>query len=1289
MGKSSARKSGAIQWTAQQLAAIRHDGSSVLVSAAAGAGKTEVLARHCAHLLTESKEPCGINELLVVTFTDASAAQMRQRIGRIIRELSEQRPEDNRLAQQAARVSTAAISTMHSFCQTVLRQNFARAKLDPQFKIADADQGALLKNSALAEVFEELYLDNGPAGETFRELVDIYGLGEDVRLSKLVIGLGDFLSSLVSPEQWCRRAEQWLEPAGNKLSPEMLKAYGELLTEQFRQRVGLCERNAQRIHILLELPELRDFEPGDYDKLVNFARTLEKLTKGWLELVKQVQKEEFDGLADGIGKLIIPRTLQSPRTTESQAKDAIERIKRLFREAAPVPSKETLLELCGAGLKDQIQALAGSLPYARMMMELASRLGKKYSQAKRAENLLDFTDLERKCLELLNDGDDAEVRPSQVAKELQERFRYVLVDEYQDINPLQNAILRLVSRELTDGADNLFAVGDLKQSIYRFRLAEPGVFQDRQRLLGAEQLGKVIDLQSNFRSRAGVINGVNLLFERLMQAEPAGIVYDEHASLKPGQKDYEKVDDPGKASFVGPAVEVHLLSQNGRGRTVTENQESESADGDAQLEQTQQEAVLVGKRIRHLMGMEKNADRMQVMDKDSETGRAILRPLAYRDIAILLRVTSRQAQVFAQVLRQMDIPVYADAETGYFAATEIQDMLALLEVLDNPLQDIPLAAVLRSPIGGFEADELAQIRLANRDVLFHEAVFELAETDSGDKLTRRLKEFCRRLIAWRKLVRDVPLAEAIWQIYQQSCYLHYVAGLAGGTGRQANLLKLYERARQFDTFTRTGLGRFLQFMRDLQERDTDLKLAPGVSEAQDVVRIMSVHKSKGLEFPVVIVPRLSRGFNYKDSHGNIIIDRQCYLGLHYVDRAGRTARATLGHRLAERNIKKHVLAEEMRLLYVAMTRAKEHLILVGSGRENELDPFLPDAGGEQVVGHARPEPFEVARGKSWLDWLIPALASLETGDLQFAGSVAHPKLSEGESTFVVSSYELGTFAEDIFAEDFGRHHRRDGLTLEKIAAMELPAEGIEPDEELSESLSMMERPYRYATLTQMPAAIAATERKRLFEAGADEELDAAGAVHVASETVLELPELAAVKTGTLSAAQIGSLNHLFMQKIDLAGACDVEGLSEQARKMADQGLFDSASAAELDIEGAAAFFATEPGQAMLAGPGCVYREIPFVLAVEPGEIIEGAQAEGLGDWPLLRGVIDALIVEDGAATIVDFKTDRVSGADVAARAEQYRWQLRMYGRAVKDILGVEVARKVLYFMKPRKLITIE
>ncbi|NIA07547.1 MAG: helicase-exonuclease AddAB subunit AddA, partial [Actinobacteria bacterium] len=1211
-----------------------------------------------------------------------------ERIGRIIRELSEREPGDNRLAQKAARVSTAAISTIHSFCQTVLRQNFARAKLDPQFKIADADQAMLLKNAALEEVFEELYLDGGPAGETFRELVQMYGSGEDNRLGKLVIRLHDFFSSLVSPEQWCKKARQWLEPVGDRPSPEMLKAYGELLVEHFKQRMSLCQSNAQKIRMLLEQPELRAFNPGDYDKLVSFTQTLERLTKGWLGLIEQVQKGAFDKLADGIERLIIPRTPQSPRPKDPQVKAAIEQIKKLFREAAPSPSKETLLELCATPLKDQARTLRSSLPYARMMIDLANRLDHRYGRAKQTENLLDFTDLERKCLELLNDGSGEELKPSIVARQLQEKYRYVLVDEYQDINPLQDAILRLVSRELTDGPGNLFAVGDLKQSIYRFRLAEPQVFQDRLRRLGAEQLGRVIDLQSNFRSRAGIINGVNLLFERLMQAEPAGIVYDEHASLKPGQKDYEKVRDPEKPAFSGAAVEVHLLTKRTSSRATTEDEEGESIEAAAQLEQTQQEAVLLGKRVRHLMGLEESAGRMQVMDKDPQTGRAILRPLAYRDIAILLRVTTRQAEVFAQVLRQMDIPVYADAETGYFAATEVQDVLALLEILDNPLQDIPLAAVLRSPIGGFEADELAQIRLVNKEGAFHQAVFELAEASDSDRLTKRLGEFCRRLRSWRKLVRDIPLAEAIWEIYQQSHYLYYVAGLPGGTGRQANLLKLHERARQFGTFTRTGLGRFLQFIRDLQKREADLKLAPGISEAEDVVRIMSVHKSKGLEFPVVILPRLSRSFNFTDAHGNIIIDRDRYLGLHYVDRQQQTAYPTLGHRLAERNIKKHVLAEEMRLLYVAMTRAKEHLILVGSGSENKLEPFSPEALNRQISGCDPPGPCELAAGKSWLNWLVPTLASLGPADLQFGGPVTHPELTHGKSTFVVSSYEPEVFAEDIFAEDFGKHHRRGGLTLEQIASLEPPAEEIKPDKDLIESLAIIEQPYRYEGLSGMPAVVPITERKRLFEAGADEDLDAAGQIQGWDEALVGLPELLSAKSGELSAAQIGSLNHLFLQKVDLTRTCNLQDLQQQAQKMAKQGLFESDSLDVLDFKGIEEFFVSEIGKTMLAKPESVYREIPFILAIEPGEIVKGTEAQGPADCPLLRGVIDVLIVEDGQATIVDFKTDRVRGKDINQRAEHYRWQMQMYGRAVKDILGWVVSRKVLYFLRPRQSVTI-
>ena len=1297
MSKSARENSVPLQWTNQQIEAIRHDGSSVLISAAAGAGKTEVLAQHCAYLLASSEPPCGINELLVVTFTDAAAAQMRNRIIRIVRELSDGELGNNHLAQQAARVSTAAISTIHSFCQTVLRQNFARARLDPQFKITDPDEALLLKRAALDEVFEELYLDKGPAGRTFSDLVDVYGSGDDTRLGKLVVRLHEFLASLVAPQQWCENAQRWLEPLENKPSGEMLEAYGELLVARFKQRMSLCRSNSGKIRSLLESPELKSLEPEEYAKLVHFADALEALVNGWLVLIGHAQNGQFDSLAADLEELIV-RQPNSPRTKDQAAKTAIDRIKKLFRNAAPTRSNERLFDLVGISLAEQAQALKASLGYAELLFELSRRLSQRYERAKQAENLLDFGDLERRCLDLLNDGTGAELVPSVVARELQERFRYVLVDEYQDINPLQNAILRLVSRELAPKPDNLFAVGDLKQSIYRFRLAEPGVFQDRQERLISATLGRVIDLQSNFRSRVGIIRGVNLLFERLMKAEPADVVYDEHAKLKPGQMSYEQASDAETISFAGPAIEVHLLSQRTRRRFAGEdapNQEDEGtqpAEATAGLEQIQQEAVLVGERIRSLMGLEESTERMQVMDKDPDSGRALLRPIAYRDIAILLRVTSRQAETFAGALRHMDIPVYAEAETGYFAATEIQDMLALLEILDNPLQDIPLAAVLRSPLGGFEANDLARIRLSNKDIPFHRAVFELAEGDQKrdrDGLAERLRNFCRRLQDWRKLLRDVPLAEAIWEIYQQTHYLHYVAGLPGGQGRQANLMKLHERARQFSSFTRTSLGRFLQFMRDLQEREADLKLAPGTSEAEDVVRIMSVHKSKGLEFPVVILPRLSHQFNFTDAQANIIIDRQRYLGLHYVDRQRQSSYPTLGHLLAEQNIKRHVRAEEMRLLYVALTRAKEHLILVGSGQAGKLAPFGSQANHEELTGHEPPEAFELADGRSWLDWLIPVLASLGPSDLQFVGPEEHPQITRGSAAFVVSAYEPDTFDEDIFAEDSGKHRWRGGLTLEHIASLEPPAESVEPDKELARSLKLIDQPYAYEELSHMPAVVPVTERKRLFDAAADEDLEAPGPAYGRAETLAGLPDPLSAKSGQLSPTQIGSLNHLFLQKVDLARPCDLKDLQQQSQNMSQMGLFDEDSLAVLDIEGAAGFFASEIGKAMLAKPPTVYREIPFVLAIEPGELIEGVEAQGPADKPLVRGIIDVLIVEDSQATIVDFKTDRVSGDELTQRAKAYRWQMQMYGMAVQDILGWTVARKVLYFLSPRELVSID
>ena len=1281
-----------IRWTRQQAEAIKHDGSSVLVSAAAGAGKTEVLARHCAHLVARGDQPCGVNELLVVTFGKAAAGQMQQRIGRIIREMADEEPANKYLARQAARISTAAISTIHSFCQMVLQQNFARAGLDPRFRVIDADEALLLRTATLEDVFEELYSDTSDDGRVFRELVELYGDGDDRGLKELVMKLGSFLGSLVAPEQWCERSRQWLKTGNNRPSKEMLAAYADLLTEKFRQRMSHCSHNARRIRAVADAPELRELGLENHAKLVRFADSLEALVPKWQGLADLAEKGCMEEVAKGFGEMIGPKLPYSPRPKEETAKRRIKKIKDLFREAAPTLGDEKLRELVEMSIEQQGQWLRESEPFGRIILELAGRLQAQYEETKQQENRLDFADLERKCLELLNAGEGEELKPSEAAKELQDRFRYVLVDEYQDINPLQNAILRLVSRELdSEREDNLFVVGDIKQSIYRFRLAEPEIFQQRLGLGRKGELGRLIDLQSNFRSRPGVIKAVNLLFERLMDSELGSVVYDEHAELKVGQLGYGQLDGEGERSFAGPAVEVHLLRKPGRGQGDDEAEDAESnaeQESQTQLDQIQKEAVLIGQRIRHLMGLAGGAKAIQVADKDEQSGQMLLRPMVYRDIAVLLRATSNQAEVIARVLRQMDIPVYCDVETGYFSTTEIQDVLSLLEVLDNPLQDIALAAVLRSPLGGFSETELASIRLSDKEKTFHDAVFRLAESGKakGDELAGRLKQFAGQLGRWRKLLRDVPLAEAIWEIYQQTGYLHYVAGLPGGRGRQANLLKLHERARQFGTFARTGLGRFLQFMRDLQDRKADLGVAPGISEAEDVVRIMSVHKSKGLEFPLVILPRLSHRFNFSDARGNILIDRQRYLGLCRVDRERRMRYPTLGHRLARHNIERHTRSEEMRLLYVAMTRAKEHLILVGSGSERELEPFGLEA--ERSIGGAElPKSFELAGKQSWLGWLIPGLASVEARELQSADGATYLELAEGEAAFVVSVHGPEEFAEDIFEKDRGKHHKRAGMTLEELAGLEPLKNKVKAEEELARSLELLGKPYAHEALTAVPAAVSGSERKRLFEGDTDDELDTVGQFR-AGAVPPDFADVQLEKTAGLSAAQIGSLNHLFMQSIDLGRACDADDLRRQAENMVAGGVFEAEHLQVLDIEGAANFFTSELGRTMLGEPGRVYRELPFVLAIEPGELAEGVEAEGPADKPILRGIIDVLVIGEREATIVDFKTDRVSGAEVVERARAYEWQMRMYGRAVRGILGASAVRKVLYFLRAGEAVEI-
>ncbi|MBN2559901.1 MAG: UvrD-helicase domain-containing protein [Phycisphaerae bacterium] len=1057
--------------TPSQQAAIRTVGTSVLVSAGAGSGKTAVLAERCAHLIAESRPPCPVDRLLVVTFTDAASAQMRQRIGDALRERLESSPTNRWLQRQLALLETASISTIHSFCRQVLNRYFAQADLDPQAPIMDANDAILLRQETARRVFDRSAEHTGPAGEAFLDLLAAYGGSSEQGLIQRVLAVDAFLNSIPDPQTWIAEASRRYAAQTEGGLPDVWK---DLLFEALR-----TELTEQLQAVTGQLAGLHG-GPAVVAASVACLEDYRHALRAWLTPLGQSNDPTAldQTCRDGIGAYEFPK---APRRTkkvsnlpeaEQQAfAAAADTVRNVGKELFTKRLKEAFGRFTTA---DWAEGIARTRGHVETFLGLVKDVRKSYQHAKRDLGVVDFADLERMTLDLLRDDSAG------VAARLRGQYEHVLVDEFQDVNAVQAEILRLVSRECESGRpSNLFAVGDVKQSIYRFRLAEPRLFLDRQAAFSNrcwnpndaadmdEAAGISIDLLENFRSRPAVIDAINAIFERLMAQDLGRIAYDEHARLKAGRPTGndtnigEPPETEGDSRHSGTGVQpasspagrrCHRDSEEAGPQHHNDSEEAgpqchndSEAAGPQHHKDSEEAGPLCHKGFEaaapqghedseaprqrcHSGGGGASAGaaspalplELHILERigirqgeedggpDTENAEAFdweqiereayviaqrIKDLAssgtpYKDIVILLRSMQPRASLLVRTISQLGVPVFADSAGGFFDSLEVLDLLSLLQLLDNEQQDIPLAAVLRSPVLGRPStdNDLVEIRTAaggrRADLPFHAAVRDYAHRGPDETLRSHLAATMDRLRRWRQRVRRQPLADVLWEVYEDSGYLAYVAGLRDGRQRRANLLRLHEYARRFGTFQRQGLHRFLQFVGGLQEADEDLDAGSVVSPSDDVVRIMSIHRSKGLEFPVVILGEVGKRFNLSDARGSILFDRRLGVAMEAVDADRRITYPTLPHRLVSQAAESECRAEEMRVLYVALTRAKERLILVGTG-----SPAALDRDRQRYAGHEGPLPVLDRRtAQGMLDWVSAAICCQRPETMSFTGT---------------------------------------------------------------------------------------------------------------------------------------------------------------------------------------------------------------------------------------------------------------------------------------------------------------
>lgn len=1340
------------KWTEEQNAAIMLQGE-LLVAAAAGSGKTAVLVERLIQRIKNSQDPVDVDRFLVVTFTKAAANEMRERIGKALDDalFQEQEPREiERILSQRTLLHQASITTLHSFCLELIRKYFYQLELDPAFRVADQAEAELLRQDVIEELFETRYAaeDYG-----FLRLVEAFGTDRDDQpLMEHVLTLYSFAYSQPQPMAWLgalKRAYAW-----DSIESLMQSEWGQGV------RQGLCDLVSESLNSLERAEQITQRAGGplayapalqdDLNRVGLLSRALKE--EDWA----QVEAEFHSALNFPKLPAIRSKSKQKPPLLSEQV-EVDESLQKSFQEECKKLRDEAKKKLNSLKdgvfaypLNDQLPALEDMGTMAQTLGDLVMEFSQLYGAAKGQRNILDFTDLEHFALRLLEEEGES----SLIAQGLKDFFAEVLVDEYQDINPVQERILHHVSRQ--GESPNLFMVGDVKQSIYRFRMADPNLFIAKYNQLPHWQPkmtnpGKtlVIDLNRNFRSRLEVVEGVNFLFRQIMTLNAGEIVYDNQAALQYG------------ASFVtgqsqirtaeGP-IEVHLLDsksikdqlaegqfENDRGEGGSPNETHQEDFDDTlsseDMDKARIEARLVSQRIQAIV----QGAEFQIYDK----GISDFRPVRYSDIVILMRSYSAVAPIYLEEFQNGGIPAYAETTSGYFGASEVETILSLLKIIDNPHLDIPLAAVLRSPLVGLNGKELGQIRMMLPEGDFFEALtlavwagFEEDEPsdDSRVEQTRDLKlilgvyeesipeklkkarqilaaapllkdktsAFWHNLQIWRTRSRRTSLADLLWSLYEETGYLAYVGTLPAGVQRQANLRVLYDRARRFEATRYRGLFRFLRFLERFQGQGKDMGSARTLGENEDVVRLITVHASKGLEFPVVFVVGLGRSFNTQSLKGKMLLHSKLGIGMPIIDVDNNVRYPSLIQYAVKQRLAQESLAEELRILYVALTRAKERLFLYGSldNLDNILNKWCRTLEWQDVPLPAG----QLRSAKCFLDWIGPALVRHPDqlfGELNCPRALEMPdSSSKWEIYFHRSLIDLKEDNKEIPCKS------RDEVELlcpslnEKMReSPEAPRSmAINGEQNLLEDFSQaytseewylevarrLNWQYPQYKSVRQAAKTSVSELKRQHTWHANEETSALSTVCSQTDTIKRPKFLQAEQR--LTAAERGTALHTVMQHLpfiewanhwsNLSGQEQVKEINEFLNKLERQEILSSEQKSVIQSEQIVHFLDT-PLSRRLFSAEQILREVPFTLTFPTEDMTK----------ILVQGVIDVVILfkdEDHnlKAEILDYKTDsfrRESKTDPEEiLRERYTLQLSLYAQAIERLTKIEVTRCTLY-----------
>ena len=1193
-------KMSEVKWTEEQSQAIHEKGSNILVAAAAGSGKTAVLVERIINKIIE--EEIDIDKLLVVTFTNAAASEMRERILNAIYKKIEEEPTNLRLQKQITLLNKSNICTIHSFCLDVIRNNFYEINISPNFRIGDTAEIELLKEEVLDELFEDLYLKED---EGFLKLLEIYtSYKDDEPLKDIVKSIYNFIQSAPCPEKWLAEKVKLFDiDIENTDFAETV--WGKIILNNYKECIEENILGLKKIKKELEAEnELEKFSQAirlDIENLESLLVNLNSWDKSY-ELAKTFSFVRW------------PSSKKINSETPAFVKEKRDMINAKFKKLKDSIFIYTSAEVL-SDLKNMYEVL-------NLLQAIILKFNENYKKAKLERNIIDFNDIEHLALKILIKDEDGKYVPSEIAKKYQDKFEEIAIDEYQDSNMVQEYILTSISK-----GNNIFMVGDVKQSIYKFRQAMPELFLNKYKTYKlkkekTEADDLKIQLFKNFRSRKNILDTTNIIFQEIMSKDLGDVDYNEDEYLNLGanyeEPQLENIDFAGK-------TEINIINLED---TTKDSQEDEEDNVKTErIENSILEARYVAQKINELIN-----SNYYVLDKKEG-----YRKVTYKDIVVLLRSTTELSPIYEKEISDLGMPVYSETSTEYLNSVEIQLIMSCLKIIDNPMQDIPLVTVMRSMIGGFTDNDLIEIRLADKYENFYESIVK-ARIQVNEELRNKIDSFLELINQWREASEFLALDELIWKIYMDTGYYNYVGLMQNGKLRQANLKMLFERAKQYESATFKGVFNFINFIDKLKLRNNDLGAAKIIGENENVIRIMSIHKSKGLEFPVVFLSSTGKNFNLKDLREKILIHQEIGFGPNYENSELKIEYPTLAKEAIKMVSKRESISEEMRVLYVALTRAKEKLIITGI--EKDLQKSIESKEKELQIyeseDNSKINPKILESYKSYLDWieLVYLKNKIKNSDI-FEFNVV------SKTEILNQTVESETERKDV---------------LKDIANKKVSKENMEKIK------NILEWEYKYKDSTEMPSELSVSKIKELSK-DTEEKIG----------ITLKKPNFLIEKT-ELTPAEKGTIMHLCLQKLNYKEEYNLEKLKNMVNNLVNKEIILPKEAESVNYNKILAFLSSNIWKEMQTAK-VVEQEKAFYLNLKANEIYQN-DAE---DEILVQGIIDLYyITNNDELVLVDYKTDYVENNNEQSLEDKYNIQLEIYKKALEESLNRKVDKVYIY-----------